>query len=203
MSEQNPFPFFQTTAHSRGGENCLAPRQGSKVPTIRKWRRCTRALLFFIILIVSAMSLPQAEALGIGPPSFELDLQMGGLNSTAFYITSDGLTGQLIVGLEDLPFRVDPPTVNMSSSDVNTPVELTFYGNETLMPGVYEGKVTFLAYTGGFVAMGIKIRAKINLLEETYEPEPEPETQELNYTPYVMGGTTIAALALIVWWIKR
>src|SRR4030042_2577898 len=139
------------------------------------------SFLFFIILLVSTMPLPQVEALGIGPPSFELDLQIDGLNSTTFYVTSDGLTGELIVGREGLPFRLEPSRINMTKGEVNVPVKLTFYGNGTLEPGVYEGKVTFLAMTGGFVAVGIKIRAKINLLGETLEiqepePEPEPET---------------------------
>jgi len=178
--------------------------------------------LFFIILLVSTMPLPRAEALGIGPPSFELDLQMDGSNSTTFYITSDGLNGQLIVGMENLPFRVDPSRINMTSGDANTPVELTFYGNETLDPGVYEGKVTFLAMTGGFVAMGIKVRAKINLLgevveiqeepeieaelEQESEPEAETETEselepeiesqveEMSYTPYIVGGVVGVAI---------
>jgi len=133
--------------------------------------------LFFVILLASTMPLPQADAIGIGPPSFELDLQIDGSNSTTFYINSDGLEGQLIVGMEDLPFRIDPPRINMSKDDVNVPVELTFYGNETLESGVYEGKVTFLAMTGGFVAVGVKIRAKINLLGEAQvrEEEEEPE----------------------------
>lgn len=142
--------------------------------------------LFFIILIVLA-PLPQVDALGIGPPSFELDLQVDGSNSTTVYLLSDGLEGELIISGDDLPFKIDPPRINMSKEDNYRPVELTFYGNETLEPGVYEGKVTFLAYTGGFVAMGIKIRAKINLLavspelhhevkqEELIEPESEEE----------------------------
>ncbi len=122
-------------------------------------------LLFFIILTLSSMTLPHAEALGIGPPFFDLDLQIDGSNSRKFYITSDGLEGQLIVGMEDLPFRVEPLTINISRSDVNLPVEITFYGNETLDPGIYEGKITFLASTGGFVTVGIKIKATINLFE--------------------------------------
>lgn len=130
--------------------------------------------LFFIILIVSAMPLPQAEALGIGPPSFELNLHMDGSNSTTVYLLSDGLEGRLVIGSENLPFRVEPSRINMTKEDNYRPVELTFYGNKTLEPGVYEGKVTFLAMTGGFVAVGIKIRAKINLLE-VQEEEPEPD----------------------------
>ena len=98
---------------------------------------------------------------------------MGGSNSTTVYITSDGLMGELIVGKEDLPFRIEPSRINMTRDEVNVPVEITFYGNETLEPGVYEGMVTFIAYTGGFVAVGIKIRATINLLSEAQEEEPE------------------------------
>jgi len=119
------------------------------------------------------MPLPWANALGIGPPSFELNLQMDGSNSTTVYLLSDGLEGELIIGRENLPFRVEPSKINMSKEDNYRPVELTFYGNETLEPGVYEGMVTFIAYTGGFVAVGIKIRAKINLLSEAQEEEPE------------------------------
>ena len=134
--------------------------------------------LFFIILIVSTMPVPQADALGIGPPSFELNLQMGGSNSTTVYLLSDGLEGKLIIGCENLPFRVEPSKINMSKEDNYRPVELTFYGNETLEPGVYEGMVTFIAQTGGFVALGIKIRAKINLLDETQENEPKTTIEE-------------------------
>ena len=144
--------------------------------------------LFFIILIVSTMPLPRAKALGIGPPSFELDLQMDGSNSTTVYLLSDGLEGELIIGSENLPFRVEPSKINMSKEDNYRPVELTFYGNETLESGVYEGMVTFIAQTGGFVSLGIKIRAKINLLgedqeetempiEEKHAEEPEAETE--------------------------
>ena len=203
--------------------------------------------LFFIILLVSIMPLPRADALGIGPPSFELDLKIDGSNSTTVYLLSDGLEGELTIGRENLPFRVEPSRINMSKEDNYRPVELTFYGNETLEPGIYEGMVTFTAYTGGFVALGIKIRAKVNLLDEFSElqdesereteerpaplpeietttvtepipyseianiPEFEPtmeenhlaETKRVGYTPHIMGGATITALALIVWWKRR
>jgi len=138
--------------------------------------------LFFIILILSTMPLPRAEALGIGPPSFELDLRIDGSNSTTVYLLSDGLEGELIIGLESLPFRVEPSKINMSKEDHYRPVEITFYGNETLESGVYEGIVTFIAYTGGFVAVGIKIRAKINLLETSPElhHEEEPDLPDID-----------------------
>ncbi|GAH85401.1 unnamed protein product, partial [marine sediment metagenome] len=73
--------------------------------------------LFFIIILIVLAPLPRAEALGIGPPSFELDLQMGGSNSTTVYLLSDGLEGELILGREDLPFRFEPSRLNMSKED--------------------------------------------------------------------------------------
>ena len=151
--------------------------------------------LFFIILLVLTIPIPLAESLGIWPPSFELDLQMDGSNSTSFYITSDGQTGELIIGKEDLPFRIEPSIINMTSDDVNKPVELTFYGNETLKPGVYEGKVTFLAMTGGFVAMGIKIKAKINLVGNQ---KSVTSTSLVSYYPYLAGAIVLIGIIVIL-----
>lgn len=123
--------------------------------------------LFFLLLILaySFNAITPASGLGIGPPSFDLNVPVDGLNSTTFYVTSDGLDGELIVGTENLPFKVEPSRINISADDVNKPVLLTFYGNETLEPGLYEGKVTFLAMTGDFIAVGIKIKANITLVE--------------------------------------
>ncbi len=118
-------------------------------------------------------------------------MPIDGSNSTMIYVTSDGLSGELIVGTENLPFSVEPSRINISRNDVNVPVELTFYGNETLDPGVYEGKVTFLAMTGSFVAMGIKVRVNINLIG----PEPLPTFA------YIAGAGVIAVAGILV--VKR
>ncbi len=139
-----------------------------------------KSFLFFIILIMLTVSLPKANALGVGPPYLEFDLLPDGSNSTTVYVTSGGLSGELIIGSEGLPFRVEPSKINMTSSDANVPVELTFYGNETLESGVYIGLVTFYADTGGFIAYRIRIWATINLLGEAQvrEDEEEPETPD-------------------------
>ena len=130
---------------------------------------------FFIILIASTTSLVCANAFGVGPASFELDLYEGASNVTMFYITADGIDGQVVVGLESLPFDVEPRKINITKDDIATPVELTFYSNATLDPGVYTGMVTFLASSSGFVNLGIKIYAKINFLELVIEDVAEPD----------------------------
>lgn len=143
--------------------------------------RLRKITLLTIMLVMISAPLLHANALGIGPPSFELNLQIDGSNSTTVYLLSDGLEGELIIGSEDLPFRLEPSKINMSEEDHYRPVELTFYGNDTLELGVYDGMVTFTAQTGGFVAVRIKIRAKINLLgevQEVQEEEPEVSIEE-------------------------
>ncbi len=169
--------------------------------------------LFFIIILIILVPLTQADALGIGPPEFELDLQMDESNSTTIYITSDGLMGKLVIMKENLPFQVEPLIINLTSTDVNMPVEITFYGNETIESGIYAGKLTFLAYTGSSVSVGIRIRAKINLIGETPETQEEPETnpqvgsEEMDYTPYIIGGVAgsviVTSLVLIIVWLRR
>lgn len=149
-------------------------------------------LLIFLAYSVNPLITP-ASGLGIGPPSFELDVPINGSNSTVIYVTSDGLSGELIVGTENLPFSFEPSRINISRNDVNMPVELIFYGNETLEPGVYEGKVTFLAMMGGFVAMGIKVRVNINLIGL--------ETPAIPTFAYIVGTgviTGVIAVAVIL-----
>ncbi|GAJ06788.1 unnamed protein product, partial [marine sediment metagenome] len=71
-------------------------------------------------------------------------------------------TGDLEISLEDIPLTVEPTTVPVTAKEGGTRVVLTFYGDESLGAEIYEGKIRFLAMTGGTVAMGIKVRATIN-----------------------------------------
>ena len=177
MSKQTPFLFFINplfSIHSGRFDSLISGGEELSKTERIKWR-LRKITLLLIMLAMISMPLPNANALGIGPPEFELDLQMDGSNSKTIYITSDGLTGKLVIMKDNLPFRVEPSMINLTSTDVNMPVELTFYGNETQAPGVYAGKLTFLAYTGSSVSVGIRIRANINLIGEASEIQKEPE----------------------------
>ncbi|GAI48453.1 unnamed protein product, partial [marine sediment metagenome] len=81
------------------------------------------------------------------------------------------------ISLEVIPLRVEPTTVPVTAKEGGTRVVLTFYGDESLGSEIYEGKIRFLALTGGTVAMGIKVRATVNHIA-TGEPPLEEEPQE-------------------------
>jgi len=89
-------------------------------------------------------------------------------------------TGDLEISLEDIPLRVEPATVPVTAKEGGTRVVLTFYGDESLGSRIYQGKIRFLAMTGGTVAMGIKVRATVTNLVEGETPvlatpeEPQP-----------------------------
>ena len=126
---------------------------------MHKIRKLTPFLFFLLITLTTPIGV---YGLGIGPPTLELDVPVDGFNKTVVYVTSDGITGNLIIGSENLPFTIRPDTFPLSPDDVNTPIEITIYGNSTIDSGQYDGKLTFIGMTGDTVAMGIKIRIEIN-----------------------------------------
>lgn len=111
-----------------------------------------------LLLLYTAPGL--AQGLGISPPTVEFDVPADGSAVVEFLVYD--FTGDLEISLEDIPLTVEPETVHVIASGEGTPVELTFYGNESLGSQVFEGKIRFLALTGGTVATGIKVRATVN-----------------------------------------
>ncbi|GAH21779.1 unnamed protein product, partial [marine sediment metagenome] len=161
-----------------------------------------------------------AAGLGISPPTVEFDVPADGSGEVEFLVYD--FTGDIEISLEDIPLRVEPTTVPVTDKEGGTRVVLTFYGDESLGSVVYEGKIIFVAMTGGSVAMGIKVRATVNhiaagepLLEEASEeivpveespPEQAPtgESEQSSPTPSesssfpVFPVAGIAAGAIIV-----
>ena len=154
----------------------------------------------FLFFLLFTLTTPiRVHGLGVGPPSLELQVPVDGSNSTVVYFTSDGLSGELIVGCENLPFKVEPETVSMSPDDVNKPLEITIYGNSTLGSGTYNGKLTFIGMTGGAVAMGVKL--KINV--EQYDPNPRRSLLGLNQGQLVLGVGIVSVASIILIYLKK
>lgn len=179
------------------------------------------------MLIAALVLLPTlvlASGFSIGPPSIELEVPSGGSAVVTFYVTSD-FDGELQVSLENIPLKVEPTTIPIGRTDNNREVELTFYGDESLGSQVYDGKVRFLALTGGNVATGIKIKARIiNLVEEqtvavstgppeeseeatpagsTSAPSTSPSSSGFAWYIYVLIGLVIAIVATVVVAVRR
>jgi len=159
------------------------------------------SFFFFIILIVSNLSIYQVSGLAIGPAIYEFDIEFNGTNTMIYSITSGGLSGQLAIDLENLPFRVEPTRINITKDGVDIPVELTFYGNDTLNLGTYKGYVIFLTFTNEFVAYAIKTKATINYINIEIQEEIYIEEVDNRNTYLIIG--VIMAISTIVMVLMR
>lgn len=110
------------------------------------------------ILLCAAPAL--AEGMGIGPSSVEFDVPADGSATVDFYVFD--FTGDIGISLEDIPLTVEPQIVHVTASTDGAPIQLTFYGDESLGSQVFDGKIKFLSMTGGTVATGVKIKATVN-----------------------------------------
>lgn len=162
-----------------------------------------RILLTAIITVVIFGLLP-GVALGGGgfsvtPTHLEATVTGDEASPLYIYITSYS-DGELIVGTEDIPFRIEPESIPVSSTDENRKVELLVYGDPSLEEGEYSGRLTLLAYSGTNVAYGIKIDTVItqrhrhtlgSLVEESVD------TVERNYIVIAaVAAGVVAALVL-------
>lgn len=132
---------------------------------MRKW------ILFSVILTIAIFGILPGIALAdggftVGPAKLEVTVPENGSSPAYVYITSY-LDGEIVIGTEDLPFRVEPETIPVSATDRNQKVELLIYGDPSLAEEKYSGKITFLFYTGDNVAYGVKLSADIT---QTTEP---------------------------------
>ena len=125
-------------------------------------------LLTAVTLVVLCAAPALAAGLTISPPSVEFDVPANGSNQVEFLVYD--FTGELQISLEDIPLRVEPATVSVTAKEEGTRVVLTLYGDQSLGSRIYEGKIRFLAMTGGTVAMGIKVRATVTNLVEGETP---------------------------------
>jgi len=112
-----------------------------------------------IIVCLSCMSprlLKADNGFSVAPAKLEVTVTEGDSSLADVYITSY-FTGNLIIGTEAIPFRVDPGSIAVNSTDRDRKVELSIHGNPSTKAGEYPGKLTFLAHAGNNVAYGVKV----------------------------------------------
>jgi hypothetical protein len=97
-----------------------------------------------------------ANGFSVAPAKLEVTVTEGGTSLAYVYVTSD-FSGDLIIGMEGIPFRVEPGSIAVNSTDRDREVELSIYGNASTKGGEYPGKLTFLAHAGNNVAYGVKV----------------------------------------------
>jgi hypothetical protein len=137
-------------------------------------------VLLVSVLAALMISTPAlAAGLNISPldsftdNTIELSVPADGSTELKFLINEFQGEGELNISLENIPLQVEPATIPVKKGDTIT---LTLYGDESLASQTFDGKIRFLAMTSGSVAMGIKIKARIQV---EGQPASEPEKEEI------------------------
>jgi len=162
------------------------------------------ASLAAVVLILICAAPALAQGMGISPGTVEFEVPAHGTATVAFLVYD--FSGDLQISLEDIPLTVEPETVHVTASEDGTPVEveLTFYGDESLGSQVFNGKIRFLALTGGTIATGIKVRATVNHIVAG-QPIPGEAVGSDGFSMPLWGWIVIgvAALVLVIFIIRR
>lgn len=159
--------------------------------------------------VISGVALADS-GFAIGPAELAISVPVDGSSTSNVYITSY-IDGTLIVGKENLPFRVEPETISISADDREKRVELLIYGNPTLEEGEYKGKLTFRTDSDTNVSYGIKIRATITQTGSPTIAEGElaeldgqvaevsfMETVKDNLLTVILGALVLVLLAIFI-----
>jgi hypothetical protein len=186
----------------------LVARKGKQMK-----KRVLVAVLPVLILLLAFPSIVMGDSgFTVGPPSINVTVPADGESTAHVYITS-GFDGEIDVGTESIPFRVEPETISVSNTDNNRRVELTFYGDESIEEGAYSGKLTFLAHTGDNVAYGVKIKVNVTQVgnnEQVSQVTPPREEENSlsgtikdNYVAVIIGILVVIALILGIMLIRK
>jgi hypothetical protein len=117
-------------------------------------------LIFIAIAIgifgISPCLAQNGSGFSVAPSKLEITVSESGASRVYVYITSE-FDGELVTGVEGVPFRVQPERISVSRDDRNRKIELTISSETDIKEGEYTGKLTFLANTGKNIVYGIKI----------------------------------------------
>jgi len=133
------------------------------------------AVFVGVALVLLCATPALAAGFSLSPAEVEFDVPADGSAEVEFLVYD--FTGDLVISLEDIPLRVEPQTVHVSASAEGTPVELTFYGDESLGSQVFNGTILFLASSSGNIAFGVGVIATVNHIA-TGEPPLEEAPEE-------------------------
>lgn len=154
--------------------------------------------LILIALVVGLVLVPAsalAAGIGVSPDKIELELPSNGSTQVPFYLTSFDFDGEVEIGLQDIPLRIEPTKVDLSSEEAGKEVVVTFYGNKDLGKQTFNGFVTFRGLVGGNIAVQLNVRANIT---QTGAVQALPGEEPPEQTSPPQAGTEGLPLATIV-----
>jgi hypothetical protein len=145
-------------------------------------------LCFFISTPVSAGSF------GISPVMANIQIEKGAFADLKFTII--GYSGLVEISSENMPVTISPKSVNAVDS---LPITVTVKCNDDAIPGLYNGKLVFLAKSGNSVQSGIKVLCNLTVVGAT-----TTEEQPVNPIMFVAWlGLLIVLLIGIIYLSRR
>ena len=154
-------------------------------------------VLVAMMLCVASPAL--ALSLGVSPTHVELEVPGNG--SATANVKIHYFSGDVKVGLIDIPLRVEPDTIHVDASDEPVDVELTIYGDDSLGSQVYDGYIRFIAVSGGAATGGVQVIAKINHIvagQPLPQETPAEETPPPEAAPAAQGGIGGLSLSTVI-----
>jgi hypothetical protein len=163
-----------------------------KVPAL--WDATGEQQATFTFWAAAAQAAEDGRGFSVSPAKLEATVREGDTSPAYVYITSY-FSGSLVVGTEGIPFRVDPESIPVNSTDRGRKVELTIHGSPSIKAGQYPGKLTFLAYAGSSVAYGVKVDITVTQRGSDVSPASIDRLTEGGWgTIVVLVATALAAL---------
>jgi len=159
------------------------------------WKSIPVAALIILALLIIPVSATASAGFAVGPPHIEVKVPADGNSTAIVYITSK-VDGDIVIGMEGIPFLVEPSIVQVSSTDEYREIELRFYGNGSVEAGRYSGNITFLLYTSDTVAYGVKIDADVTQTGHGGVVEHIIKTLQANYVLIIVGCMVVMALVV-------
>jgi hypothetical protein len=135
-----------------------------------------------------------ASSFGVSPYMVNPQVEKG--SSTDLKFTVIGYNGLVEITSEDMPVTISPKSVNVVDG---LPITVTVKCNDDAIPGLYNGKLVFLAKSGDSVQSGIKVLCNLTVTGDTIVEE-----QTANPTMLIIWvGFLIALLIGIVYLTYR
>jgi hypothetical protein len=201
----DPYGIDDVVAGIRTGDSQSVDTQ-LKVPAL--WSANGEQRARFTFWAAAEAHAAQADrGFSVSPAELEVTVREGDTSPAYVYITSY-FSGNLVVGTEGIPFRVDPESILVNSTDRGRKVELTIHGSPSIKAGQYPGKLTFLAYAGSSVAYGVKVDITVTQLGSEVSPKEFTDqlTEWSSVSIAVSAAAALAALlvgVLIGWRLRR
>lgn len=118
------------------------------------------AIGLLLVCLLCLIAVPVgASSFGLSPAIISIQFHRG--NSSTFYFTVSSYSGLVEISSEGMPVTVTPSSVNVIAG---SPIAVIVGCNSDAISGIYDGRIKFLAKSGGNVLAGINVICNLTVL---------------------------------------